>query len=89
MANALIDAGINYPRVYFNEVDVPDEPDSLWFIKDPLATAGQGICVANREHIAEHFSFGSIIQEAVQDLALVDGKKFTLRAYALVNRGNL
>ncbi|MFT4814885.1 MAG: hypothetical protein ACI80L_000290 [Pseudohongiellaceae bacterium] len=29
VANALIDAGINYPRVYFIEEDVPDEPDSL------------------------------------------------------------
>ncbi len=89
MANALIDAGINYPRVYFDEVDVPDEPDSLWFIKDPLATAGQGICVTSREHIANHFSFGYIIQEAVQDLALIEGKKFTLRAYVLVNQGQL
>jgi hypothetical protein len=26
MAKALIDAGINYPRVYFIEEDAPDEP---------------------------------------------------------------
>lgn len=89
MANALIDAGINYPRVYFIEEDVPDEPDSLWYIKDPMGTAGKGICVVPREEIANNFEFGDIIQEAIQDLLLQDGRKFTLRAYVLVNDANV
>ncbi|PCI77617.1 MAG: hypothetical protein COB20_07850 [SAR86 cluster bacterium] len=89
MANALIDAGINYPRVYFIEEDVPDEPDTLWYIKDPVGTAGKGICVVPREGIARNFEFGDIIQEAIQDLLLQDGKKFTLRVYVLVHEANV
>ena len=85
MANALIDAGINYPRVYFIEEDVPDESDALWYIKDPVGTAGKGICVVPREEISRNFEFGDIIQEAIQDLLLKDGKKFTLRVYVLVH----
>ncbi|MDA1371879.1 MAG: hypothetical protein O2971_14100 [Proteobacteria bacterium] len=89
MANALIDVGITYPRVFFTEEDVPDEPGSLWFIKDPLTTAGKGISVVTREQIARRFQFGAIIQEAVQDVALINNRKFTLRIYVLVNRGKL
>lgn len=89
MANALIDAGINYPRVYFIEEDVPEEPGTLWYIKDPVGTAGRGICVVPREEIANKFEFGDIIQEAVQDLLLLDGKKFTLRVYVLVHEANV
>lgn len=89
MANALIEAGIHYPRVFFDSLDVPEEPGSLWYIKDPLATAGRGISVVSRDQIAQHFEFGYIIQEAVQDLSLVEGRKFTLRIYVLVNQGKL
>ena len=89
MANALIDAGINYPRVYFIEEDVPDELETLWYIKDPEGTAGRGICVVPREKIADNFEFGDIIQEAIQDLLLQDGKKFTLRVYVLVHEANV
>ncbi|GJM11839.1 MAG: hypothetical protein DHS20C12_02420 [Pseudohongiella sp.] len=89
MANALIDAGMNYPRVYFIEEDVPNEPDSFWYIKDPEGTAGRGICVVPREEIAKRFEFGDIIQEAVRDLLLKDGRKFTLRIYVLVHLGSV
>lgn len=89
MANALIDAGINYPRVYFIEEDVPDEPGTLWYLKDPMGTAGRGICIVPREEIARKFAYGDIIQEAIQDLLLKDGKKFTLRVYVLVNEANV
>lgn len=89
MANALIDAGLNYPRVYFIEEDVPDEPGTLWYIKDPVGTAGRGICVVPREEIASNFEFGDIIQEAVQDLLLLNGKKFTLRVYVLVHEAKV
>jgi hypothetical protein len=89
MVNALIDAGINYPRVYFIEEDVPDELDTLWYIKDSVGTAGKGICVVPREEAASKFEFGDIIQEAIQDLLLQGGKKFTLRVYMLVHEENI
>jgi len=89
MAATLADAGLVYPRVYFHDEDVPDEPGSLWFIKDPMATGGRGITVVRREQIAEYFNFGCIIQEAVQDIAVLNERKFTLRAYVLVNSGKL
>jgi len=40
MASQLIEAGIDYPRVYFDIDDVPNESDTLWFIKAPLMTSG-------------------------------------------------
>ncbi|PCJ27251.1 MAG: hypothetical protein COA96_03450 [SAR86 cluster bacterium] len=89
MATLLADAGLLYPRVYFDDANVPDESGSLWFIKDPMATGGKGISVVTREQISTHFTFGCIIQEAVQDLALLEGRKFTLRAYVLVHDGKL
>jgi len=89
MAAQLIEAGVAYPRVFFDSDDVPNEPDTLWFIKDPMMTAGKGIHVVRREQIADVFQDGCIIQEAVQDLLLLEQRKFTLRAYVLVNRGQL
>lgn len=89
MANALIDAGMNFPRVYFIEEDVPDDPGTLWYIKDPEGTAGKGICVVPREEIRGRFEFGDIIQEAIQDLLLKDDRKFTLRVYVLVHEGKI
>ena len=45
--------------------------------------------MVRREQIADVFQGGCIIQEAVQDLLLLERRKFTLRAYVLVNRGQL
>lgn len=89
MAALLLAAGINYPRVYFDPAAVPQETETLWFIKDPMLTAGKGIQVVRSWEIADSFRPGCIIQEAVQDLLLIQQRKFTLRAYVLVNRGQL
>ena len=42
-----------------------------------------------REEISRNFEFGDIIQEAIQDLLLKDGKKFTLRVYVLVHEARV
>jgi len=89
LAAGLLAAGINNPRVFFEVDAVPDEPDTLWFIKNPVLSAGKGIHVVRREQIAKLFQPGCIIQEAVPDLLLLEQRKFTLRSYILVNQGRL
>lgn len=75
------------PRTFF---DAPSalafdgRDDKLWFIKHALGAGGKDMrCVRGSElestAIAEHF----IIQEAIEELALIDGRKFTARAYLL------
>ena len=85
MASLLLNAGMNEPRVFFAPEDVPDEPGSLWIIKNPLLSSGKEIHVVPKEQVAEKWSNGSIIQELVQDLLLVEERKFTLRMYLLVH----
>jgi|TARA_R110000744_G_scaffold20030_9_gene52601 hypothetical protein len=87
-AKALAAAGIDTPRTYFRVQDVPDEPDTIWYIKDPVGTGGKGICVVPREKVASSFTTGYIIQEAVRDIVLLEGKKFTLRLTVLIHEGS-
>jgi prolyl 4-hydroxylase len=86
-AKALASLGINKPRTYFKVEDVPNEPDTMWYIKDPVGTGGVGICLVPQKEVASHFTDGYVIQEAVRDIALLDGKKFTLRLYVLIHEG--
>ena len=86
-AKALAPFGLSVPRTYFRVEDVPDDPDTMWYIKDPVGTNGNGICVVPRKKVASSFTAGYIIQEAVRDIALLDGKKFTLRLYVLIHEG--
>ena len=87
-AKALAPFGLSVPRTYFRVEDVPDDPDTMWYIKDPVGTAGVGISLVSREEVANNFTDGYLIQEAVQDIALLDGKKFTLRLYVLIHEGH-
>ena len=89
MASLLQLADINDPRVYFEPEDVPLDPDLLWIVKNPLLTGGKELYVVPRGQVAEYWEPGNIIQEVVQDLLLIDEKKFTLRMYLLVHDGNL
>ncbi len=89
MAQTLLEQGVSIPAVYFQPDQVPGPPERLWYLKNPLATAGAGIEVVTQKQVPERFQEGWIIQEAVEDLALVDGRKFTLRLYLLVQGGKL
>jgi len=87
-AKALAAAGIDTPRTYFRAQDVPDEPNTMWYIKDPVGTGGKGICVVPRKKVASSFTAGYIIQEAIQNVILIDNKKFTLRLTVLIHEGS-
>lgn len=87
MATAMIEMGIEDPRVYFSLDEVPNDENLLWYVKDPMSTGGKGVSVVRRSKIVETFKPGFIIQEAVTDLLLHEGHKFTLRIYVLVVKG--
>ncbi|MEQ8954159.1 MAG: hypothetical protein RL120_08495, partial [Gammaproteobacteria bacterium] len=89
MTAALLRAGRNYPRVYFQPEQVPSEPGSLWFIKNSTSTAGKGTVVVSYEQLAQQFMDNCIIEELVQDVSLINERKFTLRLYLLVVAGKL
>lgn len=89
MAALLCHAGLTFPRVYFEPEQMPHEPGTLWFIKNPRLASGKGMQVVKWEHVDEQFEPGCIIQEAVQDVMLIDDRKFTLRVYTLVHDGKL
>ena len=84
MARTLMAAGQQRPRVYFDVECVPTIPESLWYVKNPLATAGRDMYCVPRVQIADVFQKGFIIQEAITDLDLIDERKYTIRAYVLV-----
>nr|CRH04861.1 Putative Procollagen-proline dioxygenase [Candidatus Magnetococcus massalia] len=66
----------------------PEVP--VWFFKDAFGTGGKGMhCVANAELADTPLPKGYVIQASVDNLALIDGKKFTARIYVLLWRGDL
>jgi len=85
LASRLTDAGISSPRHYFQPEQVPDEPDSFWYVKSGKGTAGKEVWICQRPEIARYFQPGFLIQEALENIALFNGKKFTLRVYVLVH----
>jgi prolyl 4-hydroxylase len=85
LAKRLREHGMNYPRVYFTEEDVPADPAKFWYVKDPLSTAGKKVFLCSGADIGDFYKPGYLIQEAIQDVALIDGRKFTIRAYVLVH----
>ena len=89
MARALMAEGLSEPRVYFRVQDVPTDAASLWFVKTPHRSGGRGIAVVRSADLGRFQGQGVIIQEAVQDLDLIAGHKYTLRLYVLAFRGQL
>lgn len=89
MARALMASGHTEPRVYFQVEDVPAATDALWFVKSPHRSGGKGIAVVTTAQLLRFQGQDVIIQEAVQDLDLVAGHKYTLRLYVLAFQGKL
>ena len=75
--------------VYFDVYEVPQEPQKLWYVKDPLSSAGKSIQVVQSHELEAVFKSGYIIQEAITDICLVDRRKFTLRVYILVYQNQI
>lgn len=89
MARALMASGYTDPRVFFRVEDVSADSEALWFVKSPHRSGGKGIAVVTTAELNRFQGQGVIIQEAVQDLDLVAGHKYTLRLYVLAFQGKL
>lgn len=89
LAKRLIERKICDPMVYFEISDVPKDRNKLWYIKDPLSSAGKSISVVKYDELKDCFKTGHIIQEAITDICLVDSRKFTLRIYILVYQNQI
>ena len=63
-----------------------DDPGvAIWFIKNAFGTAGRGMrCVSTAELAQTVLPENHVVQAGVQDLLLINGRKFTSRIYALL-----
>ncbi len=62
----------------------------VWFLKNIYATAGKGMYCLRAEELACHnVPEGYIIQSMVDDLQLLEGRKFTTRIYLLIWNGQV
>lgn len=89
LAQTLQAQGLDLPRHYFSPDALPAERDTLWYVKDPLSTGGKRLWLCRRDEVADFFEPGFIIQEALTDVALYHGRKFTLRTYVLVHEASV
>lgn len=89
LAKRLIRQGLCDPIVYFDITDVPPDPNKLWYVKDPLASAGKSIQVVTYDELEDYFNKGNIIQEAITDICVANSRKFTVRIYILVYQNQI
>lgn len=67
--------------------DVGSAP--LFFAKLPEQSGGRGIQVLRREDLAESARSEYVFQRAIQDLELIDGRKFVVRFFFWVYQGSI
>lgn len=88
--NGLVtDAGIHevFPATYTRVADAlaHRDPVNIWFIKPVHLSGGRGIRVISRDELAGfNLPQFHIIQEGVDEIALIGGRKFTARIYVLI-----
>jgi len=64
------------------------QTSALFYIKEESATRGAGIEVVTRDMLPYRtLSNTQIIQQAVQDIQLIEGRKIVIRFYLLIHRG--
>ncbi|CAE7041812.1 unnamed protein product [Symbiodinium sp. CCMP2456] len=79
-----------FPATYFSSAEAlqatSSEPDALFFAKLPEQSGGCGIRILRREDLQrEELPSEYIIQRAVQDLELIDDRKFVIRFFFVVH----
>eukprot|EP00930_Biecheleria_cincta_P083020 TRINITY_DN72665_c0_g1_i1.p1 TRINITY_DN72665_c0_g1~~TRINITY_DN72665_c0_g1_i1.p1 ORF type:complete len:416 (+),score=90.85 TRINITY_DN72665_c0_g1_i1:56-1303(+) len=79
-----------FAPTYFSKeqalVATKDCGDALFFVKSALGTAGKGMRVLTRDELRDcKIAQGHVIQRAVQDLMLIDGRKFVIRFFVLIH----
>lgn len=63
-----------------------NNPSALFFLKQANATKGTGMCVVTRDQLRTcRMNHEQVLQQAVQDLMLLDGRKFVIRYYILIH----
>ncbi|CAE7861257.1 unnamed protein product, partial [Symbiodinium sp. KB8] len=80
-----------FAATYFSSAEAlqatSSEPDALFFAKLPEQSGGRGIRILRREDLQrEELPSEYIIQRAVQDLELIDDRKFVIRYFFVVHR---
>ncbi|RUO62515.1 hypothetical protein [Pseudidiomarina insulisalsae] len=78
-----------FPPGFFSvgeALDYAQNKDCVWFIKPTYSTGGKGIhCLTTNELASYELPPHHFIQQQVDDIELVDGKKYTARAYVFVH----
>lgn len=71
------------PRTFCSIEDIPDTPKT-WFVKCQHAANGRQVkCMTTKQLKSYTLGPTEIIQEAITDLDLIEGCKYTIRAYLL------
>lgn len=89
LAERLQQGELDYPPHFFDPAQVPGPPDALWYVKDPVSTGGNGIWLCRKSEFERFFKPGFVIQQALTDVAMQAGRKFTIRTYVLVHDGGV
>eukprot|EP00434_Breviolum_minutum_P043505 symbB.v1.2.038786.t1/scaffold6174.1/size20348/1 len=82
-----------FAKTYFNVEEALEATEgsesALFFAKLPEQSGGRGIRVLQREDLTKDLSSDYVFQRAVQDLELLDGRKFVIRYFFWVYQGCL
>lgn len=89
VARRVIERGLEslFPRSCFSTAEALIYKDDcpLWFSKPVHLSGGRGIeCLASNDLMEYELPNANILQQGIQKLALIDGRKFTARVYVLV-----
>lgn len=91
--NSLINDDTITPRIYTSVQEIMkdyQEPDKLWFLKYRFGCSGKHIlCKTTNDLHSIEISERFIIQEAILDLDLYQGYKYTLRIFILIHNKQL
>ncbi len=79
------------PCTYADKSAIPyvrSRADGLWFIKNRYGAGGKQVSCARYDELSGlELSDNDVLQQAVTDLDLINGRKYTLRCYMLIWNG--
>lgn len=89
LAERLQQGELDFPPHFFDPTQVPGPAEALWYVKDPFSAGGNGIWLCRKSELERFFKPGFVIQQALTDVAMQAGRKFTIRTYVLVHDGGV
>lgn len=90
LARSLVAAELSHwaPPTYESVADVLRQPgwrEAVWFVKSVFGTGGEGMfCVAGNDLETLTLRDNQIIQQGIENIELIDGRKFTVRIYIFI-----